>query len=100
MVRGGKVCECVISSIIERVTVVDELDDDLILSEQIDQPSQRRCGISSCKPLSHAPLTTAGENRPVPIRARCEIFQVVDRSALLATAQLSPGDGSGKAVIA
>src|SRR5690606_6784493 len=30
----------------------------------------------------------------------CEIFQVVDRSALLATAQLSPGDGSGKAVIA
>src|SRR5690606_26122706 len=97
---GCQIGQGTVSSIIHRVAVIHELDDDLILTENINQPAKRCGGISACQPLTYTAFSTAGEDRPVFARARGEVVQIVDRSPLLAAAQLGPGDSTGQPVIA
>src|SRR5690606_2874060 len=96
----GEIGESIITAGVLRVTMIYELDDNLILTEQIDQTAKRGDGVSAGKPLTYATLAAAGENRPVPLSARSEIVEVIDRPTLLAASQLRPGDGAGEAVIA
>jgi hypothetical protein len=99
----GKGGEGVVARRVERVVMVEQLDDDVLATEAVDEPVQlsfRRDGPGFDERLRHRPFAATGEDEEV---APCELGQPVDivaRAPLLATGEMALGDGAGKTRVA
>jgi hypothetical protein len=91
--------ERIVAARVLRIPVIEQLDGHAVVPEQIDEAPQRRLGVPAREPLTDPALAAAGEDRPLPVRARREVVEIVDRAALLAAAQLRTGDDAGESVV-
>jgi hypothetical protein len=93
--------EHIVVHAIERITVVEELDDNVFGTEQLDEPIELCARIvpTPQRPSNRA-LATPREHEPVTTRPACEIVEVIDRAPLLRSAQLGFRDRGGESVIA
>ena len=99
---AGQVEQCVVSGVVERLVVVDELDHDVVAAEHLDQGVEFVLGAFravSCERRRHRTLAAAGEHDPVAVVGSCQLAFVVDRAAFLPAAHLSGADGAGQAAV-
>ena len=98
--EGGK---GVVARRVERVVVVEQLDDDVLATEPLDEPVElprRRDRTGLDERGGHRSLATARQDEEV---ASCELGQpveVVARTTLLATGEVALADGAGEAGVA
>ncbi len=90
--------EHVVALVVERLVMVDELDEDILAAEHADQPPQLALGagraLGGQRRRDHA-LAAAGQDRPLALMRARQFVQVVDRPALGA-AQLRRRDGAAQ----
>ena len=99
----GKGGEGVVARRVERVVMVEQLDDDVLATEAVDEPVQlsfRRDGPGFDERLRHRPLAATGEDEEVAPRELGQPVDVVTRAPLLATGEMALGDGAGKTRVA
>ena len=98
--QGGK---GVVAGRVERVVVVEQLDDDVLTTEPLDEPVElprRRDRTGLDERGGHRPFAAARQDEEV---ASCELGQpveVVARTTLLATGEMALADGTGEAGVA
>jgi hypothetical protein len=95
--KGGK---GVVARRVERVVMVEKLDNDAFSAEAVDEPielSSRRDRAGFDEGFGHCPLAATGEGEEV---ASCELGQsveVVSRAPLLAAGKMALSEGPGEA---
>ncbi len=95
--------ECVVARRVERVIVVEQLDDDALGTEPVDEPVElpgRRNRTGFDKRGRHRSLATASQDEEVASREIGQSVDVVARAALLTTGKMALTDGASKARIA
>ena len=98
--EGGK---GVVARRVERVVVVEQLDDDALGAEPLDEPVElprRRDRTGLHERGRHGPLATARQDEEVASRELGQSVDVVARATLLATGEITLADGAGETGVA
>ncbi len=98
--EGGK---GVVARRVERVIVVEQLDDDALGTEPLDEPVElprRRDRTGFHKRGRHGSLAAARQDEEVASRELGQPVDVVARAVLLATSEIALADGAGETGIA
>ena len=90
----------VIVGVVERIAVIEKLDDHIVGAEKIDEVIEFSRGIAAGEPLPHGAFAAPGKHDPVTVRLVCEFFEIVEGPALFASTQLGFRDGRREPVIA
>ena len=93
----------VVTRRVERVIVVEKLDDDALGAEAIDEPVELpgRCDRTEFHQRGgHRPLATARQDEEVASRQLGQSVDVVARATFLATGEVALADGAGQTGVA
>ena len=93
----------VVARRVERVVVVEQLDDDVLAAEPLDEPvelSRGRNRTGFDEGSRHGSLATTRQDEEVAAGELGQPVEVVPRATLLAAGEMALADGAGKARVA
>ena len=95
----GKGGESVVARGVERVVMVEQLDDDALATEPVDEPVElpsRRDRAGLDERARHRPLAAARKDEEVALGELGQAVEIVAGAPLLAAGEMALADGAGE----
>src|SRR5690606_18130823 len=94
---SGEGREPVVVGAVERVAVVEELDDDVVVAKEFHEPVDLCPGVAVLESLAHCRLAATREYEPVAVGLPSEILEIIEGPPFLLAPQLRCREGQSQA---